>query len=65
MEEVTSTVFPLINQVLPTEVLKKILEILNIKSLCFAKQTCMRWRNIIHEFKLVERALSKFIESLF
>ena len=51
----------LIHQTLPTEMLKKILEKLDIKSLSFAKQTCMRWRDIIHEFELVEKASSKFL----
>ena len=51
----------LINQVLPTEMLKMILEKLDIYSICFAKQVCMRWRDIIHEFELVKKASSKFL----
>ena len=50
----------LINKVLPSEMLVKILKKLDFKSLSFAKQTCMRWRDIIHEFELVEKASSKF-----
>ena len=49
-----------VNEVLPTELLKKILENLGIKSLCFAKQTCKHWNEIVDEFELVEKALSKF-----
>ena len=51
-----------VNEVLPTELLKKILENLGIKSLCFAKQTCKHWNEIVDEFQLVEKALSKFFE---
>ena len=52
---------PLINKVLPTETLKKILEYLDYKSLCYAKQTFKHWKDIIDEFKLVKHALSKFL----
>ena len=62
--KVTNTVdldLPLINRVLPNETLKKILEHLDYKSLCYAKQSFKRWKNIIEEFKLVEHALGKFL----
>ena len=52
---------PMINQVLPNEMLKRILEKLDIKSLCFSRQTCKLWNDIIIKFKLVEEASSKFI----
>ena len=52
----------LMNKVLPSEMLVKILKKLDLKSLSFAKQTCMRWRDIIHEFELVEKASSKFLK---
>ena len=61
LEEEKNNALSSINQVLPTEMLKKILEKLNIESLCLAKQTCMHWRNIIHEFDLVKKASSKFL----
>ena len=50
-----------INQILPNEILKKILEKLNFKSLYFAMQTCTSWRDIIQEFELVKAASSKFL----
>ena len=50
-----------INGVLPIEILKKILERLDCKSLCFAKQTSRLWKEIIEEFQLVEKAASKFL----
>ena len=52
---------PSINQFLPTEMLKKILENLDYKSLHFAKQTCKLWKDIIVEFELVKKASGKFL----
>ena len=54
-----------INQVLPTEILMKILQRLDIPSLCVARQTCKRWKEIIDGFELVEEACSKYFLSLF
>ena len=50
-----------VNQAFPTEILKKILERLDIKSLCSAKQTCKHWKNIIDTFKFLENASSKYL----
>ena len=49
----------MINYVLPSEILKKIFELLDIKSLCSARQTCKYWNEIIVAFELVEEAASK------
>ena len=54
-----------INQVLPTEILRKILQRLDIPSLCVARQTCKRWKEIIDGFELVEEECSKYFLSLF
>ena len=64
METLLPSDFRFINQVLPTEMLKKILELLDIKSLYFAKLSCKRWKDIIDEFELVNEASSKFFEFL-
>ena len=48
-----------INGVLPTELLKKILEKLDYYSLASAKQTCKQWTNIIDSFELIEQASGK------
>ena len=56
--------FSLINRVFPTEILKTILENLDYKSLCFAKQACRRWNVIIAHFKFVEHAMGKFFGNL-
>ena len=50
---------PEINQVLPTEILRKILQWLDIPGLCVARQTCKRWKDVIDGFELVEEACSK------
>ena len=52
-------------EVFPTEMLKKILDKLDFKSLCFAKQTCKRWNEIIEKFELSNQASSKFLSSYF
>ena len=54
-----------INVVLPTEIVKKILENLDYKSLCSAKQTFKRWKDIIDEFKFVAKSLGKILEFCF
>ena len=58
-DEIAIIDFPLTNNGLPTEMLKKILEKLDYKSLCFAMQTCKRWKEIILGFQLIEQASSK------
>ena len=55
--------FPLINNVLSPEILKKIFEWLDIKSLCYARQTCKRWKLIIDNCNIMKEALSKFSKS--
>ena len=51
------------NQVLPTEILRKILQRLDIPSLCVARQTCKRWKGVIDGFDLVKEACSKYFKS--
>ena len=53
----------LINNVLPPEILKKILEWLDIKNLVIARLTCKRWKLIIDNCNIMEEALSKFSKS--
>ena len=49
----------LINNVLPPEILKKILEWLDIKNLVIARLTCKRWKLIIDNCDIMEKVLSK------
>ena len=61
-DESNAVNLPLINRVLPTEMLKKILENLDYKSLCNAKHAFKRLKDIIDEFKFVEQSLGKILE---
>ena len=60
--EKNKTVFLSINK-LPPEMLKKILGMLDIKSLCFARQTCKHWKQIIDLYNIMEEAKSKISKS--
>ena len=51
-----------INEVLPTELLRKILKNLGFKSLVSARQSCKHWKKIIATFELQKKALGKFFE---
>ena len=55
--------FPLINEVFPNEVLEKILEWLDIKNLVIARLICKRWKQIIDNCDIMEKALSKILKS--
>ena len=55
---------PSINQELPTEMLKKILENLDYKSLLLAKKTCRLWKEIIVEFDFENQAMSKILKTV-
>ena len=60
ISEMSKLVITDINQALPTEILRNILQRLDINNLCSARQTCKRWKAIIDGFELVEEACSKF-----
>ena len=46
-----------INEVLPPELLKKLLKNLDIKSLISAIQSCKYWKEIIEAFEIKKKAL--------
>ena len=50
---------PLINEVLPPEMLKKILGMLGLKDLCSAGLTCKRWKQLIDNCNLMKEAIGK------
>ena len=54
--------FYIINQVLPIEILRKVLQYLDLKSLYTAKQVCKQWKEVIDWFELLKEATSKFID---
>ena len=47
-------------QILPTELMKKILENLDCKSLDSTRLCCKRWKEIIDVFELKQKAFGKF-----
>ena len=49
----------LIHEILPPEMVDKILKLLNYKDLCQAKQVCRRWKEIIDMGNLKKKALGK------
>ena len=51
--------FSLMNKVLPIEILKKILEKLDFRSVCLARQTCKYWNEIICKLKVAEKVSSR------
>ena len=55
--------FPMINEVFPAEMLEKMFEWLDIKSLVNARLTCKGWKLIIDNCDIMEKALSKFSKS--
>ena len=50
-----------INEVLPPELLKKLLKNLDIKSLISAIQSCKYWKEIIEAFEIKKKALGNFL----
>ena len=54
--------FPMINEVFPAEMLEKIFEWLDIKSLVNARLTCKHWKLIIDNCDILEKALSKILQ---
>ena len=63
MAEENTIDFPSINEVFPAEILKKILEWLDIKNLVIARLTCKRWKLIIDNCDIMEKVLSKILKS--
>ena len=51
-----------INEVLPPELLKKILENLDFKNLGSARQSCKYWKKIIDTFKLQNKAFENNLD---
>ena len=60
--EETKPNIPAINKVFPMEILKKILEQLDLKSICVARQSCKYWLGLIDGFELVEKISGKKVD---
>ena len=61
MEEANKTNISLIHNVLPPEMLEKILKLLNYKEICQAKLICRRWKEIIDKGNLLKKVAGKIV----
>ena len=50
---------PIIDLV-PPEIIEKILKLLNLRNICQAQLICKRWKEIVENGNLVKKAASKF-----
>ena len=53
--------FSAINDILPPEIIEKVLKLLNYKDTNKARLICQRWRQIIDNGKLVKKASGKIL----
>ena len=51
-----------VENILPPEMLEKILKLLNLKEICHAQLVCKRWKEIIAEGNLVKNVAGKIHE---
>ena len=51
-----------VEQILPPEMVEKILKLLKLKEICQAQLVCKRWKDIIVERNLVKKVAGKMIE---
>ena len=59
MGEANKAKMCLIHNMLPPEMLEKIIEILNYMEICQAKLICKRWKEIIDKGNLLKKAAGK------
>ena len=51
-----------VEQILPPEMVEKILKLLNFKDICQAQLVCKRWKEIIVKGNLVKKVAGKMLE---
>ena len=56
MSELEITNISLVCNILPPEIIEKILKLLSFKEVCQAQLICARWKNIIQKGNLVKKA---------
>ena len=61
MEEAKKTNTSLILNMLPPEMLEKILKLLKLKEICQAQLVCKRWKDIIVKSNLVKKVAGKML----
>ena len=59
--EANETDMALIHNMLPPEMLEKILELLIYKEICQAKLICRRWKEIIDKGNLLKKVAGKIV----
>ena len=59
MEEANKANMSLILNMLPPEILEKILKLLKLKEICQAQLVCKRWKDIIVKGNLVKKVAGK------
>ena len=62
MEEANKANMSLILNMLPPEMVEKILKLLNFKDTCQANLVCKRWKEIIVKGNLVKKVAGKMLE---
>ena len=62
MEEANKANMSLILNLLPPEMVEKILKILKLKEICQAQLICKRWKDIIVEGNLLKKVAGKILE---
>ena len=62
MEEANKAKMSLILNMLPPEMIEKILKFLKLKEICQAQLVCKRWKEIIVEGNLVKKVAGKMLE---
>ena len=62
MERANKANMSLILNMLPPEMLEKILKLLKLKEICQAQLVCKRWKEIIVKGNLVKKVAGKMLE---
>ena len=62
MAEAKKSKLSVIHNILPPEMVEKILKLLNYEDICKAKLICRRWKQIIDNGNLVTKLAGKIIE---
>ena len=54
-----------VENILPPEMVEKILKLLNFKDICQAQLVCKRWKDIIVKGNLVKKVAGKMLDNVF
>ena len=59
MAEAKKTKLSVIHEILPMELMEKILILLNYNNICQARLICKRWKEVINKCNLLKKAAGK------